>query len=465
MVHDARIGLLGVSWRHATAATIARFTLPREGRAERLRALARTLGAEEMVYVATCNRVEILVAGGDGASISERRRRLHQYVDGRAGHDGDAGEAARVIRAWEGEGATEHLFLLASGLDSARAGESEIVGQLRVAITESSAAGLVGATLRPLLDDALRVAKRVRPIAEGRIGRASLADVAVAQVREQLRRTPGPVALVGVSPMTEACAASLARDGVPLIVVNRTVARAEALAARYDGGVRSLDDFRAAPDRVSALVLATGATSPVLDADALSAIAAQHATPRATPHTTGEPVLVVDLGVPPNVRGTDAARAGLRYIDMDAVNAAAESGREGALAHLGEARALVDEALSDRRRRQWEALVDPTIIELRRRFEARAHDEVDRALQDELASLDAAERAALRRWTEGLVRRMAHLPTRGLRDLAGRAGPSAAAAFLGTAAPDLAAALQERAARGAAGVAGLEDAPFDEDLA
>jgi glutamyl-tRNA reductase len=451
-----RVGVLGVSWRHATSATIARFTLPREGRAERLRALARALGAQELVYVATCNRVEVLVAGCDGAAITEWRKRLYAFVNERVSQ---VGEAERVLRAWEGEGATEHLFLVASGLDSARAGESEIVGQLRAAVAESEEAGLVGVNLRPLLDDAFRVAKRVRPVAEGRIGRASLADVAVARVLEQLRRRPGPVALVGVSPMTEACAASLARVGVPLVIVNRTVARAEALAARYNGRVRSLADFRTAPDDVSALVLATGATSPVLDAEVLGAIAQRS--------VDNEPPLVVDLGVPPNVRVADATRAGLRYVDMDAVNAAAESGREGALAHLGEARALVDEALSDRRRRQWEALVDPAIIELRRRFEARAHDEVDRALQDELASLDAAERAALRRWTEGLVRRMAHLPTRGLRDLAGRAGPTAAAAFLGTAAPDLAAALQERAARGGAVLedAMLEDAMLDEGIA
>jgi hypothetical protein len=62
---------------------------------------------------------------------------------------------------------------------------------------------------------------------------------------------------------------------------------------------------------------------------------------------------------------------------------------------------------------------------------------------------------------------MAHLPTRGLRDLAGRAGPAAAAAFLGTAAPDLAAALQERAARGGTALDGtaLDGVQHDEDLA
>src|SRR5690606_15563145 len=136
----------------------------------------------------------------------------------------------------------------ASGLDSARAGESEIAGQLRVAAAESQEAGLLGTTLRALLDDAFRVAKRVRPVTEGRIGRASLADVAVTCLRERLTQHPGAVALVGVSPMTEACAASLAREGVPMIVVNRTPARAAELAERADAPLRSLDEFRAQPD-------------------------------------------------------------------------------------------------------------------------------------------------------------------------------------------------------------------------
>jgi glutamyl-tRNA reductase len=436
-----RVGLLGVSWRHATAATLAQYTLPRDGRGARLRALAAALEVDELVYVATCNRVEVLLAGGRMLPLTERRRRLHGLFaplePAPGGAPGPATNgAARTIRAWEGEGAVEHLFLMAAGLDSARAGESEITGQLRVAAAEAAAEGLCGPRLTPLLDDALRVARRVRPVTEGRIGRASLADVAVGRVLAHLRSAPGRVALVGISPMTQRCAAAFARAGVPLVVVNRTVERAAALAASCGAAWQGLDEFRAAPGPLAAMVLATGAMEPILDLPALQRIA--RAGARAP--------LVVDLGVPPNVRPDDARAAGVARLGMDAITEAAGAVRERALDELGEARALVDEALDERRRRGWEAMVDPVIVELRRRVAARARDEVDRALQDELASLDAAERAALRRWAEGLVQRLVHVPTRGLRDLAGRAGPAAAADFLGTTAPDLAAALRTRAA-------------------
>lgn len=430
-----QLGLLGVSWRNATAATIAQFTLPREDRSTQLRELAAVLETEELVYLATCNRVELLVAGGASLSIAERRRRLHAHFTGRSGIPG---AAEQHVRAWEGEGAVEHLFLVASGLESARAGESEITGQLRCAVAEAEAAGLLGLRLRAVLEDAFRVAKRLRPITEGRIGRASLADVAVARVRARLQQQPGAVALVGVSPMTERCAAGLARLGVPLIVVNRTSERAALMAAPLGATARSLDAFRGAPDALSAMIVATGAPEPVLDREALARIAAA-AGPADAP-------LIVDLGVPANVAGDDATRLGMPYFDMDAITRAAEQDREAALHELGEARAMVDEALAERRQRRWESLVNPAIVELRRRMAIRARDELDRALNDELASLDSAERAALRRWTDTLVRRLAHVPTRGLRDLAGRAGPAAAAAYLGGAAPDLAAELRTRLA-------------------
>lgn len=424
------MGLLGVSWRHAPAAAIARYTLPRESRAESLRALAAVLEVDELLYLATCNRVEVLYGRGANISIAVRRRRFHAHFE--RGFL-DAEPAERAVRAWDGEGMVEHLYLVASGLDSARAGETEVTGQLRHAMSESFEAGLLGDALRPLLDETFRIARRVRPVTEGRIGRASLADVALDEVRARLVERPGAVALVGVSPMTERCGVTLQREGVPLVVVNRTAATAKSLSQQLGAELRTLDDFRTAPNAVSAMVLATGATEPVFDRVALVRIA-----------SAGAP-LIVDLGVPSNVRATDASVAGLAYVDMEHITRVAGDHRDTAMEELGAARAMIDDALDARRRRRWEAMVDPAIVELRRRFAARAEAEVERALRQELAGLGPAEREAVRRLSDGLARHLAHLPSRGLRDLAGRAGPEAAAAFLGTAAPDLAAAVRARA--------------------
>lgn len=426
------VGLLGISWRHATMEIIGRYALPLESRSEALRALARVLEVDELLVISTCNRAEWLYAGGARLSAPERRRRLVAQLRG----EGAVASEGRLVRAWDGEGAVEHLFLVAAGLDSARIGESEIAGQLRGAAEECERAGLLGPTLKALVDDALRVARQVRPVTEGRIGRASLADVAVDAMRARRDLRTRGVALVGISPMTERCAVLLRRDGVPLSIVNRTPERAHALAARVGAEVRSLAEFTAAPGSPAAVVLATSAREPVLPTSTLEALAAgRDAAP-----------LLVDFGASPNVDHATARALGCETLTMDAITRRAELGRERSREDLAEARAMVDAALDERRRRAWEAAVDPAIVALRARMETRARDEVNRVLGDELSTLEPAERSALRAWAAGLARRLAHVPSRGLRDLASQMGPEAAAAFLATSAPDLAATLRERGA-------------------
>lgn len=422
------VGLLGISWRHATTEIIGRYALPLDSRTEALRALARALEVDELLVLGTCNRAEWLYAGGASLSAPERRRRLIAQLRG----IDEVGHESRLVRAWDGEGAIEHLFLVAAGLDSARIGESEIAGQLRSAAEECEGAGLLGPTLKALVGDALRVARQVRPITEGRIGRASLADVAVDAIRARSDLRARGVALVGVSPMTERCAVLLRRDGIPLSIVNRTPERAQSLAARVDADVRALADFVAAPGNPAAVVLATAARDPVLPTSALEALASGGAPP----------TLLVDFGASPNVDHVTARSLALETLTMDAITRRAESGRERSREDLAEARAMVDAALDARRRRAWAAAVNPAIVTLRSRMETRARDEVNRVLGDELSTLEPAERTALRAWAEGLARRLAHVPSRGLRDLASQMGPEAAAAFLATAAPDLAASLR-----------------------
>ena len=421
------LGLLGISWRHASADVLAQFTLPREERGARLRELAAALEVDELLYLATCNRVEVVFSGGAPIGVAERRRRLQKFFAVVAEN--------RALRAWDGDGAVEHLYLVASGLDSARAGESEIMCQLKTAAAESEGAGLLRHHLGALVQDALQFAKRVRPVTDGHIGRASLADIALEHVMLRLAAQPGAVALVGVSPMIVHCATTLAARGVPLVMVNRTRVRAQEIAP-LRATVRSLDDFRLSPDEVSAVILATASTEPIFSPSDCLRLAQRG--------SQGIPPLVVDLSLPASLRAADAQAAGMAHVGMDRITRAAEEERELALEALGGARAIVDAALDERRTRAWTELVNPTIIELRRRYADRAQVEVERVLASDLSSLDATQREVLRRWAAGLSHHFAHVPSRGLRDLAATAGPEAAADFLEAAAPDLAKELRAR---------------------
>jgi len=413
-----RIAVVGVAWRQEGRRGLDLCTVADEERADVLPRLAAALGTRELVYLATCNRVEVAFAVECPGDLLAARQAVWETL---TGQPTTPGESARHLRAWAGEGAVEHLFLVAAGLDSARVGETEIAGQLRRAIDRSQDLDLIGPRLGLVGREALKLARRIHRDTNVQVGRTSLAEIAMDFVRGRVERTGGSTALVGVSPMTERCALSLRDAGLPFVVVNRTPARAHELCSRLGAGeARDLAEFRARPDRVEALVLATGSPDPVLDRATLERLAGRA--------PSGEPPLVVDLAIPPDVDPADAAQAGVRRIDMDTVNAEAERTRHRRLLESADARVLVDEALDAFRRRVGEHALAPLLAALHRRYRHTASEGVERLLR-KLDGLGDDERRVVREWAGTLAARFAHIPTQGLRSLAAELGPLALHTF------------------------------------
>jgi glutamyl-tRNA reductase len=417
------IGVVGISVHGA--AELARFTISRADRAGRLPRLAADLEASELVYLATCNRVEVIYRLDQRAvSTGEPTPDLRHRVFGALlGHEAPPHEAERALRIWSGDDAVEHLFLVAAGLDSAQLGEREIQGQIRDALSAARAAGTSGALLDHLVTEALRAARQVHLRTQLGAGRVSLAEIASDLLIERVRRTPSPVALIGVTPMTRRCAEILLREQVPFWLVNRTLARAEALAAELGAGrCQSLAEFRSRPPQVEAVLTATAAAQPVLDRAALERLASRTASQEAP--------LVVDLAVPPDVDPAAACAAQIPRIGIDEINHTALAHRQGREAEAAAARRVVDEALDGLRRRLADQALAPVITRINQRYRQTALEGVERLLTKQGVAVEGEAREALERWAETLARRFAHLPTLGLRGLAAEHGMQAVRSFL-----------------------------------
>ncbi len=415
-----QIGVVGLSYRHADVDEVARFAMPRAEVAARLPELRARLNAAEILYVGTCNRVEVVYATHDGSPAGDSRQDVFRVLTGR---DSQAGEAARTLRAWTGEAAVEHLFLLACGLDSAQTGEQEIAAQLRDAWEESRTARTCGPVLDRLIGEALGMARRVRRMT-ARVRTPSLGDLAAERVLRHLDGAPGTTALLGVSPMTRRCATLLHRARVPLLIVNRTLGTARELAQSVCATALSLEEFRCDPPPLAALVLAAGGSGPVLDRQALERLRAAAARGPGV-----RPPLVIDFGVPPNVDAEAAERAGLDRVGMTQLIEAAQGQRLTQLLRLAPVRAAIDERLAHLRAELATRALGPRLQDLRVRFEAIAAEEVARALRHELRTLDEHQRAQLERLGCAVAHRLAHLPLAGLRAAAVHASADAVDAF------------------------------------
>ena len=429
-------GIVGVSWRQDGSEALARYALPEDDQAECLRTFANAHGLREIAYLETCNRVEVIflrdnagVRGGTGDD-ADLRPAAYALLTGRAARPG---EAERIFKAWRGEGACEHLFLVAAGLDSAALGEAEIAGQVRACRDLADAKGLSGPALGLLFEEALRVAAAVRNRTGLGEGSVSLAELAVGHILERLEQSSSealPTALIGVSAMTERAALSLEKAGAPFIFVNRTPANARGLATRFHVPCVSLAAFQRSPPAVAAILSATGARTPVIDERSLLADA------------TAPPPLCVDMGVPPDIDAGACAKAGAKRIGMDDIVREAERNRESRLAQAADARELVDAALPQFRERLTDRLYGPLFANLQAHYQTTARAGAKRLLKG-LKHLEAADRDAIAEWANAQARRFAHLPTVGLRGLLQTGPEGALDAFLGGLDEKLAARLRQ----------------------
>jgi len=366
--------------------------------------------------VGTCNRVEILFAMPDGAAAGDARREVFRALIGR---DPVGAEATRMLRAWTGESAVEHLFLVTCGLDSAQAGEQEIAAQIRLAWETARDARVCGPTLDKLLSEALSMANRVHKL-EANVRTPSLADLAADRITRHFNGKPATVALLGVSPMTKRCGMILHRAGIPLLIVNRTLQTAEEYAATVGARAVQLDQFRETPSEVGALVLAAGGNEPLLDGKSLSKVAAAAGT--RTP-------LLLDFGVPPNADPHDTKAAGIARVGMDDLIQAAQERRLSQLMRLAPVRAAIDERLNRLRGELATRAIGRRLADLRSSFEQIAAEEVERALAEEFANLAEPQREMLQRFASTVARRLAHLPLAGMRAAAAHASTDAVDAF------------------------------------
>jgi glutamyl-tRNA reductase len=300
-----------------------------------------------------------------------------------------------------------------------------------------------------VFEEALRIAGRVRGETKLGEGRVSLAEIATQLLRERVARTPGRIALIGVSPMTERAAVSLAHAGLPFTIVNRSVEKAAALAARFGAEHLALEVFRREPPAIEALLSATGAGQAILNEAALERLAAH------TP--SGQPPLIIDMAVPADVEPAACEKLAIARIGIDEIVQRAEQNRAARLMEAAPAREQVDDALEKLQDRFTERYYGPLFGALQQRYRKTAQEGVKRLLKKELKGLGDVERGAIEIWSEVLARRFAHIPCLGLRGLLHDGPDGSIEAFLGGLEPEFAEELRSALSGAAAPTPGAAD--------
>lgn len=253
-------------------------------------ARARQSGlVEEAVLLSTCNRVEFYaaVAHADGQTCAAVQKFLVQERELNDALDGEL----YTLREPQ---SIEHLFKVACGLDSMVLGETEILGQLKKAYDLALQHKHTGGCINKAFQKAFNVAKQIRTNTNIQRGSVSVASVAVELAEKIFSSLTGrTVMVIGAGDMSEKTAkALLSRGAGHILVSNRSLERAEALAAALNARAVPFSDWSADFDKIDIIVSSTSAAGYILDRARIEPLVKLRGS---------RPLLLVDIAVPRDI--------------------------------------------------------------------------------------------------------------------------------------------------------------------
>lgn len=243
--------------------------------------------ASEAVIVSTCNRTEIYckIAEDTPESVSQWLQDYHQLPA--------MALSAYTYRHYDGD-AVRHLMRVAGGLDSLVLGEPQILGQIKQAFAKAKQLDSVSQILDKLFQKTFTAAKRVRTETDIGANAVSVAFAAVSlskHIFDDLSKTR--VLLIGAGETIDLVATHLAEQNVQqMMVANRTLSRAQALADKFGASILTLEDIPHHLHKADIVISSTASPLPIIGKGMIETALKQRKQ---------KPIFLVDIAVPRDI--------------------------------------------------------------------------------------------------------------------------------------------------------------------
>ncbi len=362
-----------------------------------LQQLEEDVGLQERMILSTCNRVEIY---GTCENAEATRNKLVEFIG--SFKSLPAARFADNLYFYRNQEAVQHVFRVASSLDSMVIGEPQILGQLKEAFALASEHKTTGLILNKFMHRAFSVAKAVRTRTRIANSAVSVSFAAVEMARKIFDDlSDKTVMLVGAGEMCELAARHFVNQGVKkVLVTNRTYQRARQLAEEFDGSAIEFKDFHSQLDRIDILLSSTGSPTYLINPE--------HLAP-ALKKRKHRPIFLIDIAVPRDIDPAVNHMDGIFLYDVDDLQDVVTENIDHRKQEAERAEALV--AIEVEKFMHWlESLqLTPTIKALHRMAEEISRQELEKTLAS-FPDLSKKQQKKLEAMTRAIVNKLLHQP-------------------------------------------------------
>jgi glutamyl-tRNA reductase len=397
-----KLCITGLNHRTAPVSVRERLVFKDADLPRALAVLTQQPGVREGMILSTCNRVEVAVAADDGA---DPKQSVEAFLSDAQQLDPEW--LRQYLYVFEGKDAVRHLFRVAASLDSMVVGEPQILGQLKSAYSLAKESGSLSGFLDTVLSRAFNVAKRVRSETEIGVSAVSVSYAAVELAREIFGSLKGKrVMLIGAGKMSELAGRHLKRSGVDqIIVTNRTLSRANEVAAMVQGTVVDYSEFRARLKDVDIVITSSAAPGHLLTKDEMKGILGAR---------KNRPMFLIDIAVPRNIDPSVNELDNVFVYDIDDLQKVVNENLKSRLSEAEDADRIVSEEVDRLENWMRTRQVGPVIVALQDQLEQLRAAEVEK-MRSKLGPLTAQQEQAVEALTRGIVNKIAHGPIAELR--------------------------------------------------
>lgn len=369
-----------------------------------LASLAARRELAEAAILSTCNRMEVYAALPHPSHESALVRHLSEQ------HDVAESNFTPHLYTHRDDAAVQHLFRVASGLDSLVLGEAQILRQVRDAFAAAEGAGSMGALLNGLFRAAIAVGRRARTETDIGRGGFSVGHAAVDLARSIFGSLDGATILIlGAGKMSELTAKHLVASGVRVVfVANRTFERAASLAERLSGQAIQYDEFPARMQAADVVISSTAAPHPIVDRDLVAPVMRKR---------RGRPLFLIDIAVPRDIAPEVGDLDNVFLYDVDDLQGVVAEMARGRAGEAARVEAIVGEEAA-KFAAWWRSLdAAPVVAQLKAKQEAIREDEL-RRLRNQLPELSDRTWKRIEAATRSMMNRMTRDPVVKLKEAA-----------------------------------------------
>ena len=398
--------ILTVTHKHVRLERIGDFLIPHSNETilqEKLAALKDKFNLEELLYVATCNRVIYLYKSAKELNLPFLQA-FFQVVNPTLSPD----YIQRIVTAYEGKEAINHIYEVSASIDSLVVGEREILRQIREGFYRCEKWGLIGDGIRLLMKHLVEASKEV--YAQTRIGekQISVVSLAIKKLLESNIAKDARILLIGAGQTNQLVAKFLVKyEFNDVTVFNRSIEKAEKLAARFKESAFLLEELPNYKGGFDCMIVCTGATEAIIKEPAYQQLIGEDTAEK----------LIVDLSIPNNVAKEVVDSFNINYIEIEDLKQLAAQNLAFRKQEVGKAKILLRQQINEFQKVFQQRQITKALQSVPSEIKAIKERALNEVFKKDLDALDENTKALVEKMMTYMEKKCISVPMKAAKEL------------------------------------------------